>query len=112
MIEELKPVACAECGMSIWTTDIFLARRRDDHKSFYCLNGHANFFPKQEPPKPKPPTVIEREVEVIIEKEYEPKDFTEMLNAHEHLFTKKNRGQVSCQICGLYQGAYELLNSK
>ena len=45
----------------------------------------------------------------MIEKEHEPKNFTEMLEAHEHDFSIKNKGQASCKICGLYKGAYEIL---
>jgi len=115
---EFELTSCAKCGFQFMLPSSFLERRRDDGRSFYCpsssdafsgINVHSMSYPKTVPPKPKLPTVIEREVEVIIEKEYEPKDFTELLTMHEHQFTKKNRGQVSCQICGLYQGAYELL---
>lgn len=111
MKEELTQIACADCGMTIVVTQLFLNRRRSDHKYFYCPNGHANYYKKEEPPKPKPPTVIEREVEVIVEKEYEPKNFEEMLKAHEHDFSTRTKGQKSCKICGLYEVAYKTLSS-
>ena len=105
-MDQEERIACASCGMTIVATKLFLDRRREDYKSFYCLNGHEQSYIR---PKPKPPTIIEKEVEVIVEKDYEPKDFTEMLNMHEHEFTKKVKGQMSCKHCGLYEAAYQIL---
>lgn len=113
----MELTSCPKCGFEFALPKMFLERRRSDGRKFYCpsscdasfeIDIHSIYFPQKEkiPLKPK---VIKREVEVIIEKEYEPKNFDEMLHMHEHQFTKKVRGQLSCQICGLYKGAYELL---
>jgi hypothetical protein len=37
-------LGCARCGMTFGITRDFEQRRRDDHRSFYCPNGHENAF--------------------------------------------------------------------
>lgn len=39
--------ATAGCGVTFWVTDGFNDRRRDDHKSFHCPNGHVMSYPGQ-----------------------------------------------------------------
>src|SRR3990167_6415071 len=111
MRDEITLTSCAECGITFGLSELFLQRRRSDHAMFYCPNMHANYFEKPKPPVPIPPKVIEKEVEVIVEKVYEPKNWTEMLKMHEHDFTKKTRGQLACQMCGLYKGVYDILTT-
>lgn len=113
---------CAKCGFEFAIPSSFLERRRGDGKQFYCpssggtddnWNVHSMSF--RQPKKIE--TIIKdiiREVpiEVFIEKEHEPKNFKEMLESHEHDFSKKNRGGLSCKICGLYKAAYQELTGK
>lgn len=35
---------CASCGVVFWLTDHLEKERRDDHRTFYCPNGHALSF--------------------------------------------------------------------
>ena len=35
---------CCRCGVAFGMTQDFEARRRDDHKSFYCPNGHGQSY--------------------------------------------------------------------
>lgn len=38
---------CGECGVSFALTDDFIARRRADHRDFYCPNGHNRYWPQE-----------------------------------------------------------------
>lgn len=44
---QLSRVDCASCGMVFAITDNFQAERREDHASFYCPNGHRQFYPQK-----------------------------------------------------------------
>lgn len=37
-------VVCANCGMSFAFDKTVWQRRYDDHKAFYCPNGHNNYY--------------------------------------------------------------------
>ena len=37
-------VTCASCGVLFWMTSQLHDRRRQDHKDFYCPNGHVLVF--------------------------------------------------------------------
>lgn len=41
---EFEVIHCAACDMVFGMSADFIRRRRDDHKSFYCPNGHANVY--------------------------------------------------------------------
>ena len=109
MKEDIALINCNSCGVTMGMTQGHLEQLQRSHKVFWCPNMHGMSYPKPEPPKPKAPTIIEREVEVVVVEEYEPKDFTEMLKMHEHDFSQKTRGQTSCKLCGLYEVAYKTL---
>lgn len=118
MEQKFESITCAGCGFEFWVPQSFLDRRRADGKTFYCPSSggsdkygvHTNYFKTKEPPKPIiKERVIEKKIDVIVEKEHEPKDFKEMLEAHTHDFSKKNSGGLSCKICGLYKAAYQEL---
>jgi hypothetical protein len=38
---------CPSCGVEWATSERFLDARREDHRSFYCPNGHGLSFPQQ-----------------------------------------------------------------
>lgn len=40
---KIEEHTCASegCGVSFWVSEAFGGRRRDDHKTFYCPNGHT-----------------------------------------------------------------------
>lgn len=38
---------CGTCGVEYAVTDGFEARRRKDHASFYCPNGHSAYYPQK-----------------------------------------------------------------
>lgn len=42
---ELETIDCRNCFMTIAVPAGFIRERRRDHKTFYCPNGHQNFFP-------------------------------------------------------------------
>lgn len=44
---QLETVECANCCMTFAVAGRFIRDRRDDHKSFYCPNGHSNFYKGQ-----------------------------------------------------------------
>lgn len=56
MTQELLLISCANCGMTIALTELFIERRMADHKDFYCPNGHPNAYARKLSPTPKPPT--------------------------------------------------------
>ena len=35
---------CSECGIKFGLPSTFIARRREDHKTFHCPNGHCLHF--------------------------------------------------------------------
>lgn len=37
-------LGCADCGVTIFISEEVIDRRRKDGKSFYCHNGHENYF--------------------------------------------------------------------
>jgi len=38
-------LSCAQCGVVFSIPEKLEAQRRDDHGSFWCPNGHSNYFP-------------------------------------------------------------------
>lgn len=41
----LTAIACAKCGVTFGLDAEFEERHRENHASFYCPNGHSNYFP-------------------------------------------------------------------
>ena len=37
-------IECAGCSIDFGIGDDFMARRRKDHATFYCPNGHTNYY--------------------------------------------------------------------
>lgn len=58
--------------------------------------------------KARPPKVIEREVEVIIEVEKEPKDTEEFYKNHEHKFKGSGLNR-HCTVCGVFENIVKML---
>lgn len=46
--ETLETLDCADCGVVFALTTDFIARRREDGKSFHCPNGHRIHFSTQQ----------------------------------------------------------------
>lgn len=42
--ETLHVLACARCSMPFGITSDFEQRHRDNHDTFYCPNGHPNYY--------------------------------------------------------------------
>lgn len=38
-------VNCANCGIEFCLPQAVEDKRREDHKTFYCPNGHSNYYP-------------------------------------------------------------------
>jgi len=38
---------CSNCGILFGMPDFYEKKRRQDHKSFYCPNGHSQYFPAE-----------------------------------------------------------------
>ena len=38
---------CSECSIEFWVCEDFERRRRADHATFYCPNGHSQYFPQK-----------------------------------------------------------------
>lgn len=45
MFLTLGTFTCANCGLAFGLTAEFEAKRRKDKQSFYCPNGHSQYFP-------------------------------------------------------------------
>lgn len=42
--QDVTILDCANCGITFGITSSFEQRRREDHKGFYCPNGHSNVY--------------------------------------------------------------------
>jgi hypothetical protein len=42
---ELEMCCCSECGINYAVPSNYRRSRRDDHRTFYCPNGHAQHMP-------------------------------------------------------------------
>ena len=42
--QTIHVIECASCSVDFGIGDDFMARRRKDHQTFYCPNGHENFY--------------------------------------------------------------------
>lgn len=40
----LKQICCVQCGIVFWVTASHYAHLLRCHNTFYCPNGHANYF--------------------------------------------------------------------
>lgn len=52
--------ACPTCGVSYCLPKLFDDERREDHRSWYCPNGHSLYYPAESPK--------EREIRLLKEK--------------------------------------------
>lgn len=58
----LEEINCARCGIRFGVSLPLLERRRNDHDTFYCPNGHGNVFPM--PVKPRDDELEDLRVEL------------------------------------------------
>lgn len=42
--ESFTVVHCGNCNMAFALNDAYVRRRRDDHKTWYCPEGHGNYY--------------------------------------------------------------------
>lgn len=47
IIEVFNVHCCTECGVSYALTAAYEARRREDHNTFHCPNGHRQHYPQE-----------------------------------------------------------------
>jgi hypothetical protein len=47
IVEMYTVHCCTECGVDYAMTNAYEDRRRKDHRTFYCLNGHQQYYPQQ-----------------------------------------------------------------
>lgn len=40
-----ETLCCSECGIQWCAPVAWVQNRREDHKGFYCPNGHSQYFP-------------------------------------------------------------------
>lgn len=40
-------VECANCSVAFCLPEDLHGRRKEDHKTFYCPNGHSNYYPQE-----------------------------------------------------------------
>lgn len=111
-------INCCKCGVSFALAEGAYDSLVSTKRLFTCINMHYQSFTQNQEDelrkqisdlKSRPPKVVEREIEVIVEKEFEPKNFAEMIQVHEHDF--KLTGNKPCKICGVYKGAVELMST-
>lgn len=38
---------CCKCGITFAMTEDYATKRKNDHKSFYCPNGHAQYYTRK-----------------------------------------------------------------
>lgn len=114
-------ISCCNCGMDFAITADFDGELLKSKRLFYCVNGHPQSYTGETEQQKLDRIIREKNAEIqraklatktitvekVVEKPHEPKNFTEILEAHEHEF--KKTGKHECKICGLYQGAYQLL---
>jgi hypothetical protein len=43
--DDMSKIQCADCGIAYLVPDRWKQARRDDHKTFWCPNGHTQYFP-------------------------------------------------------------------
>lgn len=80
---EILTCSRAECGITYGITKAFERFRRADHKSFYCPNGHSQYFPGE--------SDAERLRRVLNEKELE---LTRVSNELQTQNTKRRSAEV------------------
>lgn len=39
--------SCITCGVRFAVPSAFIEKRREDHKTFYCPNGHTMYYPHE-----------------------------------------------------------------
>lgn len=44
---EMVDWSCASCGCVQWMPQRFNSQLRENHNTFYCLNGHRNYYSKK-----------------------------------------------------------------
>lgn len=43
----LSIIECGSCGIPFGVPDSFIAERKDDHRTWYCPNGHSRYYPAE-----------------------------------------------------------------
>lgn len=43
----MKSIECSNCGVAFGLLNSYERNRREDHRGFYCPNGHAQHFPHE-----------------------------------------------------------------
>lgn len=43
----LTAMSCGDCGVVFALDDDYISARRDDHRTWYCPNGHSRYYPTE-----------------------------------------------------------------
>jgi hypothetical protein len=89
----VSTINCANCGITFDLPDHFEEKRRNDHATFYCPNGHSQYFPGKTKEQKR---IEELEQQLARTRERESRTFHELLSEREewkHL-------AKTCPICG------------
>lgn len=46
---EFIVLTCYDCGIDWAMPEYFVAKRREDHRTFFCPSGHSQHFPAENP---------------------------------------------------------------
>lgn len=123
LVREYKLLECNSCGCSFALLSGHVDLLRRSGRDFYCPStwGHSMSYPTGESEadklrkelaelKARPPKVIEREFEVIIEVEKEPKDIEEFYRNHEHLYKGSGLNR-RCTVCGVFESVVKIITT-
>lgn len=47
LYSQTEGLACSDCGIYFSIPKQYEVKRREDHKTFYCPNGHGQYFPQK-----------------------------------------------------------------
>jgi hypothetical protein len=83
---------CANCGILFGITQDFEARRREDHRDFYCPSGHANRYNQ----KSEADRLRDKLRAEGLEKERAMRDAAEAKAANEALLKRVHAGVCPC----------------
>ena len=47
LTQTFERLTCANCGIAFAMPSLFVDKRREHHNTFYCPNGHTQYFPAE-----------------------------------------------------------------
>ncbi len=83
---EFIQIECADCNQSFAITKTLWKRRKEDHKTFYCPDGHSNYYPQK--------TELEKTKEELYRAQ-RSRDWYESLAAERRRSMSSLKGQIT-----------------